>query len=71
MNTVLRFLSAVPLYPEISEQTRIEENVSLVDAVRSGVFTALHPVSIAFIVISVLFIAAAVFVIITGKKAGK
>ena len=69
MNTVLRLLSAVSLYPETAAQA--EENISLIEAIKNGGLTALHPVSVAFIVISVLFIAAAAFVIITGKKAGK
>ena len=71
MNWVLRFLSAVSLYPETAEPAQIEEKMDLIEAVKSGTFSGLHPVSFAFIALAVLFVAAAVFDIITGKKAGK
>ena len=62
---------AVRLYPEAGTEAQKNEKTDLIEAVKSGNFSGLHPVSVAFIVLSVLFVAAAVFVIITGKKAGK
>ena len=63
--------SAARLYPEAETDGQNEEKIDLITALQSGEFTSLHPVSTAFIVISALFVAAAAFVIITGKKAGK
>ena len=61
----------VSLYPERAEAEEYTESLDLIQMIKSGSFSGLHPVSAAFIVMSVLFVAAAAFVIITGKKAGK
>ena len=61
----------VSLYPEHAEAEEYTESLDLIQMIKSGDFANLHPVSVAFIIVSVLFVAAAAFVIITGKKAGK
>ena len=78
LSAVLIFALCLPaltasarLYPEAETDGQNEEKIDLITALQSGEFTSLHPVSTAFIVISALFVAAAAFVIITGKKAGK
>ena len=62
----------VSLYPERAETAEeYEESMNLIQTLKNGACSGLHPVSVAFIIVSVLFIAAAVFVLIIGKKAGK
>ena len=66
------YAAPVPLYPENTEPAEeYTESLNLIQMIGRGDFSGLHPVSAAFIVMSVLFVAAAAFVIITGKKAGK
>ena len=61
----------VSLYPERAEPEEYTESLNLIQMIKNGSFSGLHPVSAAFVIVSVLFVAAAAFVIITGKKAGK